>query len=139
MRVAFHVTPDSGVLIDQSYIGFSFGGPDSEGRMHSLDLIRAPGFSPDEVDWGPYLEFDGLENREFEIIACRLSRERLSLDLSRPFAGQPNGPVGFELSLTGLSDERYRELARWLPLALRGFTERLQIVERIATPDRPRE
>jgi hypothetical protein len=119
VRVSFAVDSDGGALIDQCYVGFSFGGTDCDGQRHSLDLTRATGFGQSDPDWGPYLEYNGVECREPNLAAVRLSRSLLSLDLSRPFAGQMSGPVGFDLALTALSDLRFGELAAWLPIALR--------------------
>ena len=127
MRVEFQAT-EGGFLADEDAIGFTLGGGDEAGNKHYLNLQRSPESSDPEDDWGIYLEFDDQANSGYGCLAmCRLCRQRLSIEFSKPLGRWLPRLVGIEVGLLGISDGTYEELRRELPRAFRDFEAQLVI------------
>lgn len=126
MRIALRAT-DGGFLADEDAVGFSFGAVDDAGVGHYLNLQRQAEDQPPEEDWGLYLEFDSQGSGRYGCIgACRLERDRLSIDLCKRL-GPLAAVEGFDVSLSEVSDEAYEALVRGLPRPFRGFETLLTI------------
>ena len=128
MRIFLRAT-DGGFLADEDAVGFSFGAVDDTGAEHYVNLQRQPEDWPPDEDWGIHLEFDNQAHSSYGCVgACRIDRERLSIDLCKPLGPGTLAKVeGFDISLTGIDDGTYRDLISGLPRAFRDFETLLSI------------
>jgi len=127
MRMQLRAT-DGGFIEDEDAIGFSFSVIDAEGDEHYLNLQRQPESHPAEEDDGIYIEFDDQSSGGYGYIgACRLSREMMSLDFSKPVTSSLAMLTGLDVNLSDIADDEYAALANGLPRAFRGFSELLSI------------
>ena len=125
MRVAFRAR-EGGFIADEDAIGFSLAGNDDEGGEHYLNLHRSPEGTDPEEDWGIHLEFDSQGNSGYGCLSlCRLSRQLLAVELSKPLGQWHPEVEGFDVTLDEISDETYQELRSNLPRAFRGFEGQL--------------
>jgi hypothetical protein len=117
MRIAFQAT-EAAFEADECAIVCGFAGTDADGAEHYLTFQRSPeGEAPGE-DWGVHLEFDDQINGQYERIrACRLSRDRLSVDLSQQL-GSLAGVEGFDLALA-IDDSSFEQVRVGLPRIFR--------------------
>lgn len=125
MRIKFNVT-EAGFEDDEYALICGFSGTDSGGVEHYLNLQReAESGDPDE-DWGVHIEYDDQINGQYDRVKqCRLSRDRLSVDLVGQL-GTLVGVEGFDLAL-GLDGESYAEIRVGLTRSFRGISDVLII------------
>lgn len=103
-----------------------------EENGHALQFQRPSEVSTKPLqDWeedGIYLEYNDQIYAEYGIVGrCRMSRERLSVDLSGRFDGMEE-VEGFDVDLA-VDDETYEQLRAGLPRIFHGLTERLTLAE----------
>ena len=117
MRMAFRAT-EGGFEDDKFALICGVAGCDSDGQEHNLMLQRSPEEEDPDEDWGVYLEVDGQGNSGYGVVAmCRLSRPRLSIDLTRQLRGL-TGITGFDVELA-IDDQTYSQLLAGLPRVFR--------------------
>ncbi len=91
----------------------------AEGAEHYLTFSRTNEDQSPEEDQGVYLEFDDQINGEYGCVqSCRLSRDRLSVDLSRQL-GTLVGVEDFDVALA-IDDASFKKLQDGLPRIFRG-------------------
>ncbi len=115
-KVRIEFTADTATFdeIDEVIIsGLAVG----DGVETYLMFQRSVADGPD--DWGVYLEYGDQANSEYEAIsACRLSRERVEVDLSGRL-GNLEGVEGFDVTLQ-VDDSTFQSFADGLTKVFRG-------------------
>lgn len=92
MRITFTATEGGFEADEYALICGVYGGE------HYLTFQRNAAGGPD--DWGVHLEYGDQANGEYDrVAACRLTADRLSVDLSGPL-GSLAGVTGFDVDLS---------------------------------------
>lgn len=126
MRIEFRAA-EGGFEEDEYVLICGVSGNDADGIRHSFHFQRGPEDEPPEEDWGVYAEFDDQGYGGYRRIQrCRLTRDRLSVDLSGPL-GHLTGVEGFDVSLAAIDDPSYEQLRAELPRIFRGMPDTLEI------------
>jgi hypothetical protein len=117
MRIAFRAT-EGGFQVDGYALVCGVIGIDADGAEHYLKFQRPPEGTAADEDWGVYIEYDDQINGEFgRIRECRLSRDLLSVDLSRQL-GTLVGVDGFDIVMA-IDDVSYEQVRTGLPRIFR--------------------
>jgi hypothetical protein len=125
MRIQFRAT-EAGFEADKYTLSCGVGGTDADGVDHLLNFSRGPEDEDPDEDWGVHLQYAGQENGDYGCVRqCRLSRDRLSVDLSRQL-GRLAGVEGFDVVLD-VDDPSFERLRSGLPRVLRGLPDALVI------------
>jgi hypothetical protein len=117
MRGSFTADTATFDEIERAFVAGLATGDGSQGY-----LVFQRSLPDDSRDEGVYLEYNDQACSGYNLIAsCRLSRERLELDLSRPL-GDLNDVTGIDVELH-VDDASYEQFSRGLKQVFRGQAE----------------
>jgi hypothetical protein len=114
MRISFTADTATFDEIDEAFVaGLAVG----EGTETYLLFQRSVADGPD--DWGVHLEHNDQVNSGYDLIsACRVTRDRVEVDLSAPL-GSLEGVEGFDVSLQ-VDDSTFQRFSDGLTKVFRG-------------------
>ena len=125
MRIEFRAS-EAGFEADRYVLNGWVSGTDADGVGQFLNLSRGPEDEDPHEDWGVHLQWKGQENGAYRRVRrCRLSREWLSVDLSRPLRGLA-GVEGFDVAMA-INEPSFERLRSGLPRIFRGMPDILEI------------
>jgi hypothetical protein len=125
MRIAFRAS-EAGFEAERHVLNGWVSGADADGVERFLQFSQRPEDEDPNEDWGVYLQWEGQENGAYRCVRrCRLSRDRLSVDLSRPL-GKLFGVEGFDVALA-IDEPSFEQIRSGLPRLFRGIPDVLEI------------
>jgi hypothetical protein len=125
MRIEFHAS-EAGFEADEYVLNGWVSGAGADGESHFLNLSHGPEDEDPHEDWGIHLEFDDQINGCYGCVRrCRLSRDRLSVDLSRQL-GRLTGVEGFDVALA-IDEPSFERLRSGWPRIFRAMPDVLEI------------
>jgi hypothetical protein len=125
MRIEFRAS-EAGFEADGYVLNGWVSGTDADGVEQLLDLSRGPEDEDPHEDWGVHLQWKGQENGAYRCVRrCHLSRDRLTVDLSRTLRGLA-GVEGFDVALA-IDEPSFEQLRSGLPRIFRGMPAILEI------------